>query len=161
MSNLVPYNQRSLFDQLFESFEPHERLFDRILRKSNPILSKELGVDFFESGAFPKVDIRETDTEYIVEADVSGLSKDQVKVEVKDDTLVIKGDKRDSTKKEGKYHLQEIKRSSFTRAFTLPSGIVDKNKVKAKFQNGILAIFIEKVKPLPLPKPDVKEIDIQ
>ncbi len=160
---LVTFNQRPLFDQLFGEWDvsPHEKLFDKILVKTNPVLSKELGSNFFESGAFPKVDIRETESEFIIEAETPGLAKDQVKVEVKEDTLVIRGEKRSDEKKDGKYHTREIKRSSFSRAFTLPPEIVDKNTVQAKFQNGMLEVRIKKVKPTPPPKPDVKVIDIQ
>lgn len=160
---LVPFNQRSLFDQLFGDWDvtPTERLFDKIVLKTNPALSKELGPNFFESTAFPKVDIRETETEFIIEAETPGLTKEQVKVEVKDDTLVIKGEKRSDEKKEGKYHTREIKRSSFVRSFTLPPEVVNKKTVTAKFQDGLLEIRVAKVKPVPPPKPEIKVIDIQ
>ena len=168
MNSLVRYNPAvptlpSLFTDFFddEFFSPHDVLMDRVFNKLFPQSSKELGGGFFEARAYPRVDIRETDKEFIVEAEVSGLTKDQVKVEVKDDSLVIRGEKRDEEKKEGKYNVREIKRSSFIRSFTLPSDLVDKNSVKAKFQDGILEVTISKVKPIPPPKPDVKIIDIQ
>jgi HSP20 family protein len=126
-----------------------------------PNTSKELGGPLFESRAYPRVDIRETNTQFVLEAEVPGLSKDQVKVEVKDDTLTIRGEKRDDAQKDGKYNVREIKRSSFIRSFSLPPSVVDKTSVKAKFQDGLLEVTIGKVKPLPPPKPDIKVIDIE
>ena len=164
MSNLVPFNRRSLFSQLFgndDNFTTHDIILDKVMSKAFPQVSAALGTDLFEKAAYPKIDIRETNTEFIIEAEIPGLSKDQVKVEIKDDTLVIKGDKRSDEKKEGQYHTREIKRSSFIRSFTLPPEVVDKKTVTAKFQDGLLEVKIAKVKPLPPPKPDVKVIDIQ
>ncbi len=166
MNNLVRYNSTytpTFFTDFFddEFFAPHDVLMDRVFTKLFPNTSKELGGPLFESRAYPKVDIRETDKEFILEAEVSGLTKNQVKVEIKEDSLVIRGEKRDEEKKEGKYNVKEIKRSSFIRSFSLPSDIVDKNSIKAKFQDGILEVTIAKTKPIPPPKPDVKVIDIQ
>ena len=163
-TDIVRYNPLPLFTDLFddEFFTPHDILMDRVFNKMFPNASKELGGPLFESRAYPRVDIRETENEFILEAEIPGLDKDQVKVEVKDDSLVIRGEKRsDETKKKGKYNVREIKRSSFIRSFILPSDIVDKNSVKAKFVNGVLEINIGKVKPSTPAKPDVKVIDIQ
>jgi HSP20 family protein len=159
-SNIARYRPTfSIFDDDF--FAPNDMLMDRLLSKAFPSISKELGVNFFESGAYPKIDIRETAAEFIVEAEVPGLAKDQVKVEVKDDTLIIRGEKRSDEKKEGQYHVREIKKSSFIRSFSLSPDVVDKSTVKAKFQDGLLEVRIGKVKPAPPPKPDVKVIDIE
>ncbi len=162
MSNLVRY-VRSSFPSLFDSdfFGPTDALLDRVLSQTFPEFTTIFGTKAFESAAYPKVDIRETEKEFVIEAEIPGLTKDQVRVEVKDDVLLIKGEKRSEDKKEGKYHVQEIKRSSFVRSYTLPPDLVDKSTVKAKFQDGVLEITIQKVKPSPPPKPDVKVIDIQ
>jgi HSP20 family molecular chaperone IbpA len=156
-------NLPSLFTDFFEDdfFGPHDVLMDKLLSKAFPNTSKELGGPLFESKAYPRVDIRETNTQFVLEAEVPGLTKDQVKVEVKEDALVIKGEKRDDGKKEGKYNVREIKRSSFARLFVLPPDLVDKNSVKAKFVNGILEVSVNKVKPVPPPKPAIKTIDIE
>lgn len=165
MSNLVRYQNpftslRSFFHE-DEFFTPFDVVFDRLLSRTNPALAQELGPNFFENGAFPRVDIRETNEEFILEAETPGLTKEQVKVEVKDDVLVLRGEKRSIEKKHGKYHTREIKRSSFVRSFVLPPDRVDKNTVKAKFQDGVLEITIKKVVPTPPPVPDVKQITIE
>jgi len=162
MNSLVRY-QRPSFPSFFDPdfFGPTDALLDRVLSQVFPEFTTVFGTKAFESAAYPKVDIRETEKEFIIEAEIPGLSKDQVRVEVKDDILVIKGEKRSEDKKEGKYHVQEIKRSSFVRSYTLPPDLVDKNTVEAKFQDGVLEVKVQKVKPTPPPKPDVKVIDIK
>lgn len=161
MSNLVRYNRPSpaVFDPDF--FGPIDVLFDKVLSQTFPEFTTIFGTKAFESAAYPKVDIRETEKEFVIEAEIPGLSKEQVKVEVKDDVLVIRGEKRYEDKKEGKYHVQEIKRSSFVRSYTLPPEMVDKSTVRAKFQDGLLEVTISKVKPTPPPKPEVKTIQIE
>ena len=165
MNSLIRYNPTnpSVFSDFFddEFFTPHDVLMDKIFNKMFPSTAKELGGPLFESRAYPRVDIRETDTQFLVEAEIPGLTKEQVKVEIKDDNLVIRGEKRDEKQKDGKYNVREIKRSSFVRSFSLPLDVVDKNTVKAKFQNGILEISVNKIKPKEPPKPEVKVIDIQ
>lgn len=163
MSNLVRYNRTSSLPSLFDGdfFGPTDVLFDRLLSKTFPEFTNVFGTNVFKAGAYPKVDVRETEKEFVIEAEIPGLTKDQVKVEVKDDVLVVRGEKRDETKKDGKYHVREIKRSSFIRSWTLDPSLVDKNTVKAKFQDGVLEVSVQKVNPTPPPKPEVKVIDIQ
>lgn len=164
MSKLVRYNSLlpslpSLIDDDF--FGPVDVFMDRVLSKAFPEVTGVFGNNLFESSAYPKVDVRETDKEFIIEAEVPGLDKDQVKVEVKDGTLVIRGEKREESKKDGKYHVKEIKRSSFIRSWNLPPDVVNKDTIKAKFREGVLEVSVQKITPTPLPKPDVKVVDIE
>jgi HSP20 family protein len=158
-----PEYANSLFTDFFddEFFTPHDVLMDKVFNKMFPNTAKELGGPLFESRAYPKVDIRETDTQFVLEAEIPGLTRDQVKVEVKEDSLVIRGEKRDDKEKIGKYNVREIKRSSFIRSFTLPPELVDRESVEARFQDGILEVSINKVKAIPPPKPVVKQINIK
>jgi HSP20 family protein len=162
MSNLVRYNRQTL-PSIFEDdfFGPTDILLDRFLSKSFPEFTKIFGTSVFETAAYPKVDVRETEKEFIIEAEIPGLDKEQVKVEVKDDVLVLRGEKRDETRKEGSYHVKEIKRSSFIRSWTLPTDLVNKDTVKAKFRDGVLEVSIQKITPIPPPKPEIKTIDIE
>ena len=164
MSNIVRYTPPfpsfpSLFNDDF--FGLSDVFLDRMMAKAFPDIIGVLGNNIFESGAYPKVDVRETEREFIIEAEILGLAKNQVKVEVKDDTLILRGDKRSEEKREGKYHVKEIKRSSFIRSWDLPPDLVDKTTVRAKFQDGFLEVKVNKKVPIPLPKPDVKVIDIE
>lgn len=153
----------TLFTDIFDDgfFSPHDVLMDKVFGKLFPNSANELGTALFETRAYPKVDIRETETDFILEAEVPGLDKEQIKVEIKDDSLVIRGEKREDIKKEGRFNVKEIKRSSFVRSFTLPPETVQPDSVKAKFKDGILEVTIRKVTPtLPVP-PQVKNISIE
>jgi HSP20 family protein len=94
----------------------------------------------------PRVNVSETDKSIIVQAEVPGMKKEDIQLEVKDDTLVLKGEKKMEKKEEDpqkKYTRVESSYGSFQRTIDLPEG-VDPSKVKAKYKNGILEVEIEK-----------------
>ena len=98
----------------------------------------------------PRVDVNETDKEYLLDVEVPGLEKKDIKVEVKDNTLTISGERTNERKTETgtSYHV-ERHYGKFERSFTLPEA-VDGGKVSAKYTNGILEIALpksEKAKP--------------
>jgi HSP20 family protein len=78
------------------------------------------------------------------------VTKEDITVEVKDNTLTLKGEKKfEKEAKEESYHRVERAYGAFQRAFTLP-GMMEQDKVKAKFKDGILEIVLpkaEKEKP--------------
>ena len=119
-----------------------------------------LGKDFFEKGTYPKVDVSDEVDKLIIEAEVPGLTKEQVSVEIDNGTLRIKGVKQDvhdtSLKK---YVHKELKRSSFCRSFGIGNNI-NKDKLDAKFENGVLKIVLPKVTPDPK-REEVKKIEIK
>ncbi len=117
-------------------------------------------IDGFRGSAverwFPAVDISEDDDQYLISAEVPGMDKDNITVEIKEKTLTIKGEKKTEEKKEGrKYHRVETHYGSFERSFYLPDNI-DEESVKASFKNGVLKLSIPKVKE----ESAVKKVDI-
>ena len=93
----------------------------------------------------PPVDIYETNDSIVLEAELPGITKDSISLEVKDNTLTLKGEKKfEKDVKEENYHRVERSYGSFQRVFTLPS-TVQQDKVKAKFRDGILEITLPKV----------------
>jgi HSP20 family protein len=94
----------------------------------------------------PQVDVRETEKEFIVEADLPGFKKDQVNVSLEDDILTISAEKEHSEEenREG-YHRVERRHGSFRRSFTMPD-IVDRDKIKADSSDGVLTVHLPKVK---------------
>lgn len=99
----------------------------------------------------PQVDIKETDTEFTVSADLPGVTPEAVDVTLHNGILTIKG-KRSSGKDAEKdsYRRRETIRGSFFRQFTLPES-TNETAVKAKSANGVLEITIPKAaKPKPL-----------
>ncbi len=92
----------------------------------------------------PRVDIHETDDMYVVEAELPGLTKDDIKLSVHESTLTLEGEKKLEEEKKGRnWHRQERVYGKFQRSFTLPSA-VDANKISATFKNGVLTIELPK-----------------
>jgi HSP20 family protein len=98
------------------------------------------------SGAWsPPVDIYETDDALVMKAELPGLSKDDIHIEMKDNTLVIRGErKREDEVKEGGYHRTERVYGAFQRSFLLPT-TVDQEKVRASYKDGVLELRLTKV----------------
>lgn len=97
------------------------------------------------SGAWtPPVDIYETDEALILQAELPGISKDEVTVELKDNTLVLRGErKRSHEVKEENYQRIERTYGEFQRSFVLPT-TVDQNRVMASFKDGVLELNLPK-----------------
>lgn len=92
----------------------------------------------------PLVDISETDKEYLVKAELPEVEKENVKVTVENDVLVISGDRKfESEEKDRKHHRIERSYGSFLRSFSLPDD-ADGTKVSAEFKNGVLRVHLPK-----------------
>ena len=93
-----------------------------------------------------QVDINETDKSFIINADIPGLTKKDVKVEIIDKTLVISGERKsESDQNNDIYHYSERPFGVFKRSFKLPKS-VNEEKISATFKNGILKIELQKQK---------------
>ena len=95
------------------------------------------------SGDFvPSVDVFEAGRELVIKAELAGIKRDDIKIELSGNTLTIKGEKRDEEKVEGKdYYRVEQTFGSFCRTFELPEG-ANLEKVKANYKDGLLEIRI-------------------
>ena len=111
------------------------------------------------NSTLPAVNIRENKESFMIEMAVPGLTKDNFKVNLDRNRLVISSELKEEKNKNGeKYSRREFSYQSFQRSFALPEGIIDGDKISAKYNNGILMVSIpkrEEVKPKP-----AKEIDI-
>jgi HSP20 family protein len=90
----------------------------------------------------PAVDVTETDTHYIVSAELPGVRKDDVSVEVHEGVLTLRGEKR-AEQEEHKSRWLERWYGSFSRSLRLPAD-ADPSGVQARFANGVLRIEIAK-----------------
>ena len=132
MNTLVRYRPTgvSLFDDL-------DRVFGNVFNE-----------DYSLSRTYPRVDIREDDGNYVLEAELPGLTEKDIEVKVEDNLLQISSgdsDKSDkSEKKEGNgYLVRERRSASFHRSFVLPRE-ADREKIEAGFKNGLLTLTIPK-----------------
>ncbi len=101
----------------------------------------------------PSVNIKENTDEYIVEVAAPGFGKKDFNIEVENDTLIISSEKKinNEEKEDERVTKREFSYQSFTRSFALPV-LVEREKIKAKYDNGILNILIpkkEEAKPKP------------
>jgi HSP20 family protein len=92
----------------------------------------------------PAVDIFETDDALVLKAELAGFSKEDVNVEIKDNTLLLRGfRKREAEVKEENYHRMERAYGAFQRSFLLPATI-DQDKATASYKDGVLELRLPK-----------------
>ena len=92
----------------------------------------------------PVVDIYDNEDKFVINAELPGVDKKDIVIDVKDRLLTLKGERSSEKEvKEDKYHRRERAYGSFERVFTLPAEI-DPDQIKADFKNGILKIDIPK-----------------
>ncbi|NNG00570.1 MAG: Hsp20/alpha crystallin family protein [Desulfobacteraceae bacterium] len=97
----------------------------------------------------PNVDIYESVEGVVIKADLPGVPKDKVVIEVKDNILTLHGDRNDETcVQEENYYRKERCCGTFHRAFTLQHA-VEPESIKARFKDGVLEITI--------PKPEIEQ----
>ncbi|HUO74317.1 MAG TPA: Hsp20 family protein [Solirubrobacteraceae bacterium] len=92
----------------------------------------------------PAMDLVETADEFVLRADLPGLSENDVNIELEDNVLTISGERTSEheERKEGYYRVERSS-GSFSRSLTLPEG-VDADAVKASFDKGVLEVRIPK-----------------
>ncbi|MEO6454014.1 MAG: Hsp20/alpha crystallin family protein [Ginsengibacter sp.] len=102
----------------------------------------------FTNNAFstPSVNIKETAESFEVELAAPGMEKKDFKIELDGNTLSISSEKQDQREeKEGEiYTRKEFSYQSFYRTFHLPKDVVDAEKIRAKYENGLLNLTIPK-----------------
>ena len=92
----------------------------------------------------PRVDVHETDKEIIIEVELPGLTKKDINVEVKNNTLTITGERKSEEKfKESKCSRVERHYGKFERTFGLPDTVLTE-KVSAGYKNGVLTLTLPK-----------------
>ncbi|MGH8519625.1 MAG: Hsp20/alpha crystallin family protein [Panacagrimonas sp.] len=110
------------------------------------------------SGAWrPQIEVLEKDKQLLVRADLPGMTKDDINIEMQDDMLMISGERRSehSESREGLHH-SERRYGRFMRSVQLPEG-VDPEQIKASFENGVLEVCM----PCPDHKSSSRRIAIQ
>ena len=153
----VVFNRRTLPMIDRDSFlTPFDKMFDQLVSAQFPEMTKTVGVNPMSNTAYPKVNVYEYDDKVGIVAEIPGLTKKQLKVEVEDSVLTISGDKHsvwDDAK--AKVLRRELKQSSFKRSFTLGE-LLDGDNVSANFKDGILSVEIPKTEPVVPEKHSIK-----
>ena len=129
MSNMIHYRPMGALDLLGD----FSRALDSFFQETPASKSK-----------VPAVNVREEEKCYILEAELPGMSQDDVDVKVEDNLLTISTSTKKTTKEEkGGYLLRERVETSFSRSFVLPQN-VDRQAISAKFKNGLLVLEMQK-----------------
>jgi HSP20 family protein len=110
------------------------RLMDEFLSDFDRV-----GLDVATS--FGRTDVYEKNKELVFETELPGVRKDDVQVRVEDDQLVISGEvKRKEEVERDQYFRIGRRYGRFQRSFPLPADLIDKSKVAARFEDGILRV---------------------
>ena len=131
------------------------------------IFSENLFDDFFNSAMFPKAehelygkhaknlmntDVREVENGYEIDMNLPGFKKDEVEIQLQDGCLTVsaaKGLDKDEEDKKGRYIRQERYAGSLSRSFYVGED-VEPQDVKAKYENGVLKLFVPKAGSRPV-----------
>jgi len=144
-----PRRYVSSFERLFDD------LFDSRFLTVAPRVADESGVTTWR----PTCDVRETNNAYIIDAEIPGARKEDIKLEIEGNQLRLSGEvNSEKTEEDERLSFRERTFGSFMRTFTLPQNAQVDN-ITAKHENGLLKLFIPKSEPKPAEKR--KTINIQ
>jgi HSP20 family protein len=145
-------------DRLFEDFGMGMGLHaPKLLTRGHELLRREAGMIPAEWS--PRIDVRQAEGKLCVRADLPGLARDDIKVEITRDALTIHGERKTESKKEEHhgYFYNECSYGSFYRSIPLPDG-ADTANASADFHNGVLEVTI----PTPnKPSEKVRRLEIR
>ncbi len=146
MFGLVPFSRRASDLARRNSWD---NFFDNFFNDS-------FTTGFFTTAHPIKADVRETEKEYIVEADMPGVNKDDIRLELKDGilTLGVEHDEQVNEEKDN-YIRKERKYGSYSRSFSVDG--VKQEDVSAKYNDGVLTVTLPKTEEA---KPKTHRIDI-
>ncbi len=120
---------------VLRNWEPYN-----LLREFDNVLSNRVQDGIWS----PKVNIVENEKGYTISAELPGVSKDDIDIDLKDNTLSIKGEKKVKTKDETENYIRvESSYGKFERSFNV-SDDIDRNSVNASFKDGVLTLVLNK-----------------
>lgn len=94
---------------------------------------------------FPRLELKETEKNYTVSVEIAGMKEKDIHASVKDNNLIIEGEKKYESKKEEKnYFSSEFSYGSFYRSIPLPEAV--SKKVKTSYKDGVFLISLSKTK---------------
>eukprot|EP01023_Acetabularia_acetabulum_P062107 TRINITY_DN7592_c0_g1_i1.p2 TRINITY_DN7592_c0_g1~~TRINITY_DN7592_c0_g1_i1.p2 ORF type:complete len:164 (-),score=41.71 TRINITY_DN7592_c0_g1_i1:262-753(-) len=142
-----------------------DELHDRMSQMMDMMVSHPHSISEVPSGAIAAaekyplaVDVRETENEYILKADVPGIPKEEIKIQVMEDgTVCLSGERKmEKTEEKEGYYKSERSYGKFSRTFKLPN--INTEEVKAKYDNGELMLTAPKK---PKPEQAVREVALE
>jgi len=156
MSLMEPWDGLGVFPHMHRFAEEMDHLFDDFgmfwPRRQRPsLISRMFGRQNEakdEAIWAPRVEMMEREGQLVIHADLPGMTKENVKVEVADDMVTIHGERKEEKKEEKKgYYYNECRYGSFYRSIPLPEG-AEASKATAEFHNGVLEVVMPNPKPV-------------
>jgi HSP20 family protein len=136
MFGLVPFSRKGTGLTGGSEFKGIRDFFDDVLNDS-------FLPSFVSSNSYIKTDIRETEKEFIIEAEIPGVKKEDIKIDLRDDTLTIGVERKEETNEERKDYIRRERRyGSFCRSFYVEN--VKNDEIKAKYNDGLLSVTLPK-----------------
>ena len=123
-----------------------ESMGNRLFRWGDPAVGPSLfkAPLFSEADWLPPVELVEEDEEFVLTAELPGLSKEDVNVSVDDNILTLRGEKRlEREATHDRAHIREREYGVFERSFTLPRN-VEAEKIRADFHDGLMEVHMPK-----------------
>jgi HSP20 family protein len=144
-------------DHLFEEFGLESGWhIPSFVTRSRELLRRESGLVPAEWS--PKIDVLQREGQFVIRADLPGLSKEDVKVEATDDVVTIQGERKQEKKEERKgYSYSECSYGSFYRSIPLPEG-AEAAKAIAEFRKGVLEVIVPAATP---PMQKAKRLEVR
>lgn len=135
-ADITPWHELETMSNRIRNFFDYPTFFTPSVLRA-PLLSET-------TQWLPAVELFEEDGEYLLTAEIPGMSKDDVDISIEDGVLTFKGDKKFEREEEhGRMHLREREYGSFERCFTLPRNVVV-DKINAEYHDGIVEIHLPK-----------------
>jgi HSP20 family protein len=146
MFDLVPFRNRS-----------RREIAERDEDPFNSLVSDFFGDVMDFAGRSFRADIKENDDEYTIEAEMPGMKKEDIQLEINDDYLTISAEhKEEKEEKKENYIRRERRQGRYTRSFYLEN--VAQEDIKAEYDEGILKVHLPKEEKTPVKK---RTIDIE
>ena len=131
---VTPYDPFKGLEQMREGFEYLNRLFGRLEKAE-----QKSEIEFV-----PAVNTREADDAYFIEADLPGVKKKDISIDIHDNILTISGERAvTKEREEDEFYRLESLYGKFERSFSLPEDI-DTEKIEAEAKDGVLTVKIPK-----------------
>lgn len=132
-----------------------------ITHNTKPVFFEDFINNFFGSNIYndiPPYNIIETDKEFLIEFSVPGFNKKDFSIEVEENNLKISKLSSENDKLENKFYKRQFNYSQFEKNFTIPEE-VNIDKINSIYENGILKIFLPKIKEFKQSK--IKSIQVK
>ena len=138
-SNVIPFTRSRIGDEVSALQREMNNLMGNFFSRGD-FMSPQL----LDAGYFPSIDLKEKDNKYLLDADMPGMSEADIDIDFRNNTLVIKGEKKAETEsKDASCVCVERSYGSFRRDIPFDEEI-DQDSIKADLKNGVLHIELEK-----------------